>query len=193
MLAGTAAKEMLHFMRSGIRVSLCKGDLTEETTDAIVNAANEQLRHGGGLAGMIARKGGSSIQQESNLIVQKLGGTVPTGTCVVTKPGLLKCKHIIHAVGPIWSGYSNAKARDILRQTIQSVQKQAEDLSLESYSLTAVSSGIFGYPKDLCATDILGSLTTCLKSLPQLTPLKSIMIVIFDQPTFDAFSEEFSR
>ena len=187
------AKETAFFVRSGIRVALCRGDLTEETTDAIVNAANEKLRHGGGLAGMISRKGGKTIQEESDLVLQTRGGIISTGSCAVTKAGNLKTKWVIHAVGPIWSDHTNVQARQLLRKAINSVHKQAQELGLQTYSLTAISSGIFGYPKDLCAEDIIGELAECLKVPKNPETLQAIRIVIFDQETFDAFAGEFAK
>src|SRR5689334_681962 len=78
-------------------VRLVEGDITEERVDAIVNAANQHLQHGGGVAGAIVRKGGPSIQRESNAI-----GFTPTGSAAITGAGDLPCKFVIHAVGPVW-------------------------------------------------------------------------------------------
>ena len=86
----------------GDRLVIKQGDITEEDTAAIVNAANEYLKHGGGLARAIVVKGGISIQEESNKI-----GRVPTGQVAVTGAGKLKAKYVIHAVGPVWRGGKN--------------------------------------------------------------------------------------
>ena len=106
-----------------VRVSLVKGDMTAETTDAIVNAANTRLLHGGGLAGMISRKGGASIQAESNKLVKEQG-LVNTGSCTVTGAGNLGCNYVIHAVGPIYSDYSNAE--DMLSQLKASIEREPQ-------------------------------------------------------------------
>ena len=79
-------------------------DITQEKTEAITNAANEHLSHGGGVAGAISRKGGPEIQQLSNKYVRE-HGIVETGQCAVTGAGKLPFKHVIHAVGPVWSSY----------------------------------------------------------------------------------------
>lgn len=84
-----------------LNVHIVLNDITAEVVDAITNAANEDLWHGGGVAGAISRKGGPKIQQESRAYV-KAHGKVKTGTCGYTSGGNLKCKYVIHAVGPIW-------------------------------------------------------------------------------------------
>ena len=183
-----AVKDDIHFVRNGIRVSLVKGDMTEEITDAIVNAANERLRHGGGLAAMIVKAGGSQIVDESREVIRKQG-KVPTGTCAYTKAGNLGCRYVIHAVGPIWSAYKPEEARNLLKMTIRSVYDQALELNLGSISLTAISSGIFDYPNDLCAKDILSELTELIDS--KKGSLDYVRICIFDQPTYEPFSAEF--
>ena len=85
-----------------LTVQIVKADITQETTDAITNAANSQLMLGGGVAGAINRKGGPTIQKECNEYVRK-HGDVDTGRCAPTRAGNLKCKYVIHAVGPMWS------------------------------------------------------------------------------------------
>jgi len=120
-------------------ISVVLGDLTEEGTDAIVNAANSALAHGGGVAGAIVRKGGEEIQRES---LEK--GPVPVGGAVVTTAGTLPCRFVIHAVGPVW-GEGDEEAK--LRRAVGSALARAEDLGLASLALPAISTGIFGYPK----------------------------------------------
>src|SRR5262249_31930534 len=94
---------------SGHRLSLYRGDLTEEATDAIVNAANSMLSHAGGLAGAIVRKGGKVIQEESDRI-----GRTKTGTAAITGAGRLPAKFVIHAVGPIYRTYPPAESDRLL-------------------------------------------------------------------------------
>lgn len=120
-------------------ISVVLGDLTEEGTDAIVNAANSALAHGGGVAGAIVRKGGEEIQRES---LEK--SPVPVGGAVVTTAGTLPCRFVIHAVGPVW-GEGDEEAK--LRRAVGSALARAEDLGLASLALPAISTGIFGYPK----------------------------------------------
>lgn len=178
------------FQRKGVRVALAKTDMTKETTDAIVNAANERLAHGGGLAGMIRQIGGEEVVKESAEVIKKQG-KVETGTCAVTGPGKLPCGQIIHAVGPVWGNYEESVARGLLKKCVESVYVKANQLELESISISAISSGIFGYPKDLCAQDMLEQI---IKEIDKSTgSLSYIRICIFDQPTFDEFSKEFNK
>jgi O-acetyl-ADP-ribose deacetylase (regulator of RNase III) len=120
-------------------IVVVRGDLTEETVDAIVNAANSNLAHGGGVAGAIVRRGGEEIQRES--FAQ---APVPVGGAVVTGAGHLPCLWVIHAVGPVW-GEGDEEAK--LRRAVSSALARAEELGLGSVSVPAISTGIFGYPK----------------------------------------------
>jgi O-acetyl-ADP-ribose deacetylase (regulator of RNase III) len=120
-------------------IAVVVGDLTEERTDAIVNAANSALAHGGGVAGAIVRKSGWEIQVESTAMAP-----VPVGEAAVTGAGRLLCRHIIHAVGPVWGeGEEEAK----LRRAVAIALRRAEELGLTSVAMPGISTGIFGYPK----------------------------------------------
>jgi O-acetyl-ADP-ribose deacetylase (regulator of RNase III) len=120
-------------------ISVVVGDLTEESTDAIVNAANSALAHGGGVAGAIVRRGGEEIQRESSA-----KAPVPVGGAVVTGAGRLPCRWVIHAVGPVWGeGEEEGK----LRRAVASALARAEELQAASLAMPAISTGIFGYPK----------------------------------------------
>lgn len=116
-----------------------RGDITEQRVDAIVNAANGDLAHGGGLAAAIVRKGGDEIQAES-----WSKAPVPVGEAVATGAGRLPCRHVIHAVGPRF-GEGDEEAK--LRRAVQSALACAEALGLASVAVPAISTGIFGYPK----------------------------------------------
>ena len=138
------------------KISYCKvsirvvhGDLTEERVDAIVNAANEYLAHGGGVAGAIARKGGYSIQKESNEYISK-NGVISVGGVAVTGAGSLPCRYVIHAVGPVYRNHWNNETSK-LQQAIWNSLEKATAMKLHSISIPAISSGIFGFPKPLCA------------------------------------------
>lgn len=125
------------------RIEVVKGDITEEKTDAIVNAANRHLSHGGGVAGAIVKKGGEIIQIESNKIVEKRG-PLKTGEAVITQAGNLPCKYVIHTVGPVWGEGDEEKK---LKKAIESSLQVATENLLKSISIPAVSCGIFGFPK----------------------------------------------
>ena len=122
---------------------LVQGDLTEERVDAIVNAANSRLQHGGGVAGAIARRGGAQIQAESDAWV-RAHGEVAHDRPAVTGAGRLDCKAVIHAVGPVWGeGGEDAK----LRAAVLGALGAAEERGFGSIALPAISTGIFGFPK----------------------------------------------
>src|SRR5262249_13818256 len=132
---------------SGQRISVCHGDLTDETVDAIVNAANEHLRHGGGVAGALARRGGPDIQKESDAWVRAHG---PAGhdRPALTGPGRLSCRAVIHAVGPVWgSGDEARKLAEAYRSTLDLAHRQ----TFRSIAFPSISTGIFGFPVDQAA------------------------------------------
>ena len=130
-------------LKNNKTIRLVKGDITERNVDAIVNAADSHLNHGGGVAGAIVRKGGRIIQDESNDI-----GFVSVGTSVITSAGKLPCRAVIHTVGPKM-GEGNEEEK--LNNTINSVLELAAQRGFNSISIPAISSGVFGFPKDKCA------------------------------------------
>lgn len=133
---------------NNVHIEVVEGDLTDEVVDAIVNAANATLDHGGGVARAILRKGGAVINQESRRI-----GKVKTGYAVHTSAGDLPAKFVIHTVGPIWSDGESGED-DLLADAIRRSLELAEDLGCESIALPAISSGIYGFPK-LRAAEII--------------------------------------
>ncbi len=163
---------------------LVKGDITERDVDAIVNAANSHLKHGGGVAGAIVRKGGDIIQQESDKI-----GYVPVGSAAITTAGKLPCKAVIHAVGPrMGEGDEDNK----LRNAVLSSLKLATEKGFKSISMPAISSGIFGFPKDRCAKILVGESKRFLEENPQ-SSLQIVEFCIFDDATLKHFVEEFNK
>ena len=171
---------------SDCTVRIVRGDLLNEPVDVIVNAANEELAHGGGVAGAISRAGGPAIQQESDEIVSR-SGPVRTGSAVITGAGQLSCKHVIHAVGPIW-GAGNEHAK--LESAVRSALKLAEEHSLRSISLPAISSGIFGFPKDQCARVMLDAVEAHLRDRPEGSSLREIRLCNIDEETATIFQQE---
>jgi O-acetyl-ADP-ribose deacetylase (regulator of RNase III) len=167
---------------NGRLLKLVLGDITERDVDAIVNAANSRLQHGGGVAGAIVRKGGQIIQDESDMI-----GFVPVGSAAITSAGRLKARRIIHAVGPrIGEGDEDNK----LRSAVQSVLKLASSEGLKSISMPAISSGIFGFPKDRCARILVHESEGFLRDEPK-TSLEAVEFCIFDEETLGHFKREF--
>jgi O-acetyl-ADP-ribose deacetylase (regulator of RNase III) len=161
---------------------LVSADLTERDVDAIVNAANTHLQHGGGVAGAIVRKGGRIIQDESDKI-----GFVPVGGAAITSAGKLKARFVIHTVGPrMGEGDEDNK----LKQAITSVLALATEKRLRSVSIPAISAGIFGFPKDRCAKILVTETAAFLMRVPA-TSLELVEFCIFDQEAFDFFKGEF--
>ncbi|RMG73490.1 MAG: macro domain-containing protein [Nitrospirae bacterium] len=163
---------------------LVKGDITERDVDAIVNAANSYLKHGGGVAGAIVRKGGEVIQEESDRI-----GFVPVGSAAITTAGRLPCKAVIHAVGPrMGEGDEDSK----LKNAVLSSLRLASSKGFKSISLPAISSGIFGFPKDRCARILVGESKGYLEENPD-TSLEVVEFCIYDDETLVHFKKEFDR
>ena len=165
---------------------LIHGDLTEERVDAIVNAANAQLQHGGGVAGAIAGKGGPEIQMESDAWV-RAHGLVQHDDPAITSAGQLPCDFIIHTVGPVWgSGNEDAK----LTQAVQGALRLASEQTLKQIALPAISTGIFGFPKDRGAKVILDAILKFLTDMPN-SSLEEIRLTLIDEPTIAVFRNEF--
>jgi O-acetyl-ADP-ribose deacetylase len=171
-------------LSTGQTVQIVQGDLTAESVDAIVNAANEHLAHGGGVAWAIVRKGGDVIQQESDEWIRE-HGTVSHAHPAWTSGGLLPAKYVIHAVGPVWGdGDEDAKLSAAVRGSLH----VADELKLESISLPAISTGIFGFPKGRAA-DVTFKAIEHYFSEHAASGLKLVRVVLFDASTIDAFMD----
>jgi O-acetyl-ADP-ribose deacetylase (regulator of RNase III) len=169
---------------SGLTLQLVQGDLTAEKTDAIVNAANEQLQHGGGVAWAIVRNGGEVIQQESDAWVKK-HGPVSHAKPAWTSGGSLPCRYVIHAVGPVWGdGDEDAK----LAAAVTGSLRAADGLGLASIALPAISTGIFGFPKERAADVMLKSIEAYFKKTPA-SGINFVRLVLYDQATITSFSK----
>jgi len=167
-------------------LELVKGDITELLVDCIVNAANSQLKLGGGVAGAIRRKGGPKIQEECDEIISKRG-EVPTGEAAITSGGNLKARYVIHAVGPVFGeGEEDVKLRDA---TISSL-KIANEHELKSMAFPAISTGYFGLPKKRCAEVMLPAAISYIKGGTQI---EKVIFCLFDRETFDIFEETLLR
>jgi putative ATPase len=171
---------------SGQVIQVRRGDLTLEDCDVIVNAANSHLAHGGGVAGAIVRSGGDAIQAESDVWIRKFG-RVLTGQVAVTGAGSLPCKKIIHAVGPVWSG-GGAHEDDLLRSAVLNSLLKAQELQFTSIALPAISSGIFGFPKQRCAHIMIDTTLDFFRLNPQ-SSLRLVCFTNIDLPTAALFAE----
>lgn len=169
-------------------IEIVQDDITKQDTDAIVNAANSYLKHGGGVAAAIVRAGGEEIQRESDEYVKK-HGPVPVSEVAVTGAGKLRAKYVLHVVGPRW-GEGNEHEK--LYRAVQNVLKKAEELKLTSLSVPAVSSGIFGFPKDQCAEVFFKAIMDFLKERPE-TCLRIIRLCNIDEETSRIFLSVFEK
>ena len=163
-------------------LELVKGDITDLSVDCIVNAANNRLKLGGGVAGAIRRKGGPKIQEECDKIVSERG-PIPTGGAAITSGGDLKAKYVIHAVGPVFGeGDEDSKLRDA---TVNSL-KLADKHKIKSIAFPAISTGAFGLPKERCAKVMLPAAISYIKGGTQI---ERIIFCLYDQKTFDIFKK----
>ena len=160
---------------------MVRGNLLDEPVDAIVNAANGHLAHGGGVAGIISRAAGPELQAESDRLVQKLG-VIKTGSAVVTTAGKLPFKGVIHAVGPR-QGEGDEEAKLVLALT--SSFQRAKERGWDSVSFPAVSSGIFAVPLDVCAR--------AYAKAARASPLANVRLCLRDQPVIDAVLRELGK
>jgi O-acetyl-ADP-ribose deacetylase len=177
---------------SGQILQIVQGDITAEAVDAIVNAANSHLQHGGGVAGVIAQRGGAAIQRESDEWVQT-HGPVSHAAPAWTSGGSLPARYVIHAVGPVWSGGDEARGERSrsdanLAAAVDGSLRLADQLKLASISLPAISTGIFGFPKERAAGLMFTAIEGYFVEQPA-SGIKSVRLVLFDQPTLEAFQK----
>jgi O-acetyl-ADP-ribose deacetylase len=164
------------------RILIQQGDLTEMDSDAIVNAANNDLILGGGVAGAIRRKGGDEIQRECNEI-----GSIPVGYAAITAGGKLKARFVIHAASMRLGGATTAEA---LRNSTAHCLRIAKDRGLKSIAFPAVGTGIAGFPLDECANIMLREAAEHLRGE---TSLETVRFVLFDEAAEEIFQRTWKR
>jgi O-acetyl-ADP-ribose deacetylase (regulator of RNase III) len=164
------------------KIHLSAGDLTESAADAIVNAANNDLQLGGGVAGAIRRKGGDQIQRECNDI-----GSIPIGGAAITSGGMLPARYVIHAASMQLGGRTTAQA---LRSSTAHALRIAVQRGLKSIAFPAVGTGIAGFPMRECAEIMLEE---TVKHLRGSTTLERVDFVLYDQPALRVFEEVFAK
>jgi len=160
------------------RIEIIQGDITEADVDAVVNAANNDLQLGGGVAGAIRRKGGPSIQQECDQI-----GTITVGGAAVTGGGNLKAKYVIHAASMALGGSTSAKN---LESSTRNSLRRAEEKQVKSIAFPAIGTGIAGFDTRRCAEIMLRVVSEHLKSK---TSLERVVFILFDEPTRKVFEQ----
>jgi O-acetyl-ADP-ribose deacetylase (regulator of RNase III) len=165
------------------KLSLIKGDITRQATDAIVNAANSSLMGGGGVDGAIHRAGGPAILAECRQIVSRQGH-LPAGKAVITTAGNMKARHVIHTVGPIWHGGRQGEA-ELLASAYRESLKLAAANHLTSIAFPSISTGAYGYPLDEASRVALKAVVSFLG---ENTSIKEAVFVLFDSRTFDAYA-----
>jgi O-acetyl-ADP-ribose deacetylase (regulator of RNase III) len=177
-------------MKSGQVIEARLGDLTQEQVDAIVNAANSRLQHGGGVADAIATAGGPAIQEASDRWIDE-HGSVPAGQVAITTAGDLPCQYVIHAVGPVWHG-GGEQEDELLRQAVWNSLIAADSRKLASIALPAISSGIFGFPKDRCARILVQTAVDFCEAHPA-SSVTDIRFVNKDDATAKLFVDEVEK
>jgi O-acetyl-ADP-ribose deacetylase (regulator of RNase III) len=179
----TQQTQQRHRIGSG-SLELVIGDITFETTDAIVNAANSYLLGGGGVDGAIHSAAGPTLLAECKQVRAK-HGLLPPGRAVSTAGGNLRAKYVIHTVGPVWQGGENGEAGILASCYLESL-KVAEQLGCASVSFPSVSTGTFGYPMHEAAKIAVGAV---IRRLPSLSSVISVRFVLFDTGTYRAYSD----
>ena len=161
------------------RLTLVRGDITVQHVDAIVNAANAALRGGGGVDGAIHRAGGPDIMAECRQI-----GSCPTGQAVRTTAGRLPANHVIHTVGPIWSG-GNAGEPDLLASAYRRSLELAAAHGARTIAFPSISTGVYGYPKDMAAECALNAVSETIPALD----LDEVRFVVFGDEDLEIYRQ----
>lgn len=165
------------------RLTLIQGDITEQETEAIVNAANTTLLGGGGVDGAIHRAGGPSILEECKRIRAKQGGC-PTGEAVITAGGNLKAKYVIHTVGPVWSG-GKRKEDTLLHNAYENSLSLAKDRRIQSLCFPSISTGAYGFPIERAAGIGLSTVRDFLKGYT----FEEVRFVLFSEKGLGVYEE----
>ena len=166
-------------------LKLLRGDITDEETDVIVNAANSALAGGGGVDGAIHRAGGSEIMKEC----EQLDGC-PAGAAVITTAGLLKARYVIHTVGPVYRGGNHGEA-ELLSSAYRASLMLAARSAARSIAFPSISTGVYGYPTDTAARIALNTVITFLKAHPSNepgNPLELVRFVLFSETDLDIYT-----
>jgi O-acetyl-ADP-ribose deacetylase (regulator of RNase III) len=166
------------------RIHLIQGDITQQDTDAIVNAANPSLLGGGGVDGAIHRRGGPAILEECKRIrAETYPDGLPTGEAVATTAGDLPARWVIHTVGPVYS--PGEESAELLASSHRRSLKVARDLGAHTIAFPAISTGVYGYPLELAAP-------VAVATVAEDSHLEEVRFVLFDRAAYEAFSEAFA-
>lgn len=166
------------------KISFVKGDITQQRTDAIVNAANSGLLGGGGVDGAIHRAAGPKLDEEC----RKIGGC-PTGQAVITSGGNLKAKYVIHTVGPIWHGGGHNEA-NLLASCYKNSLKLAEENGIKTIAFPSISTGAYGYPVEQAAHIAVKTVSDYLKDN---TAIEEVIFVLFSDRDYQTYLKAYEE
>jgi len=169
------------------KIELFFGDITKFDGDAIVNAANSSLMGGGGVDGAIHRAAGPELLEECKKIISKIG-SLPPGEAVITKAGKLKCKYVIHTVGPIWQGGNNNEAETLRKAYLNSL-KLAKENGIKTIAFPNISTGAYGFPKDLASDIAIDAVKSFLDENPEI---EKVVFVCFDEENYLIYKKKLS-
>ncbi|MCS0600020.1 O-acetyl-ADP-ribose deacetylase [Streptomyces sp. LP11] len=171
---------------TGTRVVFVQGDITRQSVDAIVNAANSSLLGGGGVDGAIHRRGGPAILAECRALrASRYGKGLPTGQAVATTAGELDARWVIHTVGPVWSAAEDRTA--LLTSCYRESLRVADELGARTLAFPAVSAGVYRWPMD----DAARVAVETVRNTP--TAVEEVRFVLFDDRAYGAFAREAGR
>jgi len=177
---------MIEFIIGKTKIRIIQGDITEQNTDAIVNAANSSLMGGGGVDGAIHRKGGPRILEECKKIRETTWPDgLPTGKAVVTTGGNLKARYVIHTVGPVWRGGKHWES-ELLAEAYKNSLKLAVSKGLKTIAFPSISTGAYGYPMEK-ASKI--ALKTVKEFLEKENNLDEVLLVLFSKPDLETYEK----
>lgn len=167
------------------RIELIKGDITKLEIDAIVNAANSTLMGGGGVDGAIHRAAGPQLLEECKKVIKEIG-SCPPGNAVITSAGNLKCKFVIHTVGPVWRG-GHLGEEQTLRNAYWNSLKLAIENGVKSIAFPNISTGAFGFPKELASEIAISTVRDFLNKEPGL---ERVVFVCFDDENYQIYKRK---
>ena len=176
---------MIKYTRLKQCLSLFQGDITKQTTCAIVNAANSSLMGGGGVDGAIHKAAGHELLEECLRIAAQRKPKIPcaAGEAVITKAGKLPAKYVIHTVGPVWYGGKQGEP-ELLVSCYRNSLFLAQENGIESIAFPNISTGVYGYPKDKAAETAIAAVRETLK---QTLSIKQVVFVCFDQENYSLY------
>jgi O-acetyl-ADP-ribose deacetylase (regulator of RNase III) len=171
----------------GTRISLVQGDITQQDTDAIVNAANSSLMGGGGVDGAIHRAGGPAILEACKAIVAEIE-RCPTGEAVITTGGNLRARYVIHTVGPVWSG-GNKGEPGLLANAYRNSLALASEKGIKSVAFPSISTGAYRFPIELAAEIAIAVVSEAARRYP----FDEVRFVLFSTADLDVYADALSR